>query len=114
MNATDVTYGPSFPDGFWTTQTWLSPWVGEAISVNTLAPRFPEFLPGIQELILSIEVSAFDTKLFAKLVDVERNNGHRQLTFESLADSRVRGSLLIRTKKLPNTDVEFREASLKL
>ena len=77
------TYGPSFPSGFWTTQTCLSPWVGEAISVNTLAPRFAEFLPGIQESILSIEVSAFDTKLFAKLVDVERNNGHRELTFES-------------------------------
>lgn len=112
MDATDVTFGPSFPSGFWTTQTCLSPWVGEAISVNTLAPRFAEFLPGIQESILSIEVSAFDTKLFAKLVDVERNNGHRELTFESLADSRVRGSLSIATKRIPNTDVETREASL--
>lgn len=112
MKATEVTYQPSFPSGLWTTQTALSPWIGEAISVYPLASRFPEFLPGIQESVLSIEISAFDTKLFAKLVDVERNDGHRKLTFESLVDSRVRGSLSITTKKLPNTDVELREASL--
>lgn len=112
MNATEVTFEPAFPSGLRRSQTALSPWVGEAISVSPSTPRFPEFLRDIQESILSIEVSTFDTKLFGRLVDVERNNGHRKLTFESLVDSRVRGSLSITTRTLPNTDIELREASL--
>ncbi len=112
MITTDVKYEPSFSAGLWTSKTALSPWIGEAISISSPALRSPGILPGIQESVLSIEAPTFGTTVFGKLVDVHTSNGHRELTFESLVDPRVRGSLKVTTKVSPDSSAEIREASL--
>jgi hypothetical protein len=59
-----------------------------------------------------MEIPTFDMKVFGKLIDANKENGNRELTFESSVDSRVRGSLKIATRSLPDASVELREAWL--